>query len=63
MFICVSIICIDQVIETVGKGITELDFHKAFCANAAAVIAVVVSTIFHVRFAKWDVLEFYGFVL
>jgi phosphate/sulfate permease len=37
------------VIETVGKGITELDFHKAFCANAAAVIAVVVSTIFHVR--------------
>ena len=31
-----------------GKGITQLDYHKAFCANAAAVIAVVVSTIFQV---------------
>jgi phosphate/sulfate permease len=37
-----------KVIETVGKGITELDFHKAFCANIAAVVAVVVSTIFKV---------------
>ena len=57
MFIILNMVAISeriwylsyQVIETVGKGITQLDFHKAFCANIAAVIAVVVSTIFKVR--------------